>query len=143
LEPVVASRRNVMPTATMLATPLFPSVVIPPGGTDVGTRRVFSEDLRDKGSGQPVGQHSGTCTLVRQPAFYLCHAGWTLLSVGPGKGKSGTFVAGGLLDFGPTGAPPFMVAVFGGTGDFDKVRGEIAARPVAGGDWEYTLELVP
>jgi hypothetical protein len=44
-----------------------------------------------------------------------------------------------LLDFEPTGEPPFMVAIFGGTGDFDKVRGEIAASPVARGDWEYTL----
>jgi hypothetical protein len=37
-----------------------------------------------------------------------------------------------------------MAAIFGGTGDFDKVRGELAAAPIPGGeDWDYTLELVP
>jgi hypothetical protein len=40
--------------------------------------------------------------------------------VGPGAGKAGNLVAGGLLDF--NAAPPFVVAIFGGTGDYDTVR---------------------
>jgi hypothetical protein len=90
-----------------------------------------------------VGQHSGTCTLVREPGWWLCHAGWTLKNVGPGGGRNGTLVAGALFDF-AAGQPPFMVAIFGGTGDFDTVRGEIAAAPIPGtNDWDYTLEYVP
>jgi hypothetical protein len=89
-------------------------VVIPPGGTDLGTRRVFSEDLREENSNQVVGQHSGPCTLVRQPGWWLCHAGWTLENVGPGAGKTGDLVAGGLFDS-AAGQPPFMAAIFGGT----------------------------
>jgi hypothetical protein len=130
-----------MPIVNLIATPVFPSKVIPKGATKIGTRRVFSEDLREKYSNQLVGQHSGTCTLVRKPEWWLCHAGWTLENVGSGAGKTGTLVAGALFDF--AGQPPFMAAIFGGTGDFDTVRGEIAAAPVPGTDhWEYALELV-
>jgi hypothetical protein len=130
-----------MPTLTLIGTPVFPSVVIPQGGTTVGTRRVFSENLRAANSNQVVGQHSGTCTLVREPGWWLCHAGWTLNNVGPGAGKTGTLVAGALFDF-ATGQPPFMVAIFGGTGDFDTVRGEIAVRPLESGDNAYDFQLV-
>ena len=127
----------------LIGTPVFESEVIPQGGTEVGTRRVFSEDLRDKNSNQPVGQHSGTCTLVRKPAWWICHAAWTLRKVGPGAKKTGTLVAGALFDF-DAGKPPFGVAIFGGTGDFDTVRGEIAATPIPGtADWKYTLDVVP
>jgi hypothetical protein len=132
-----------MPTLKLIGTPVFPSVVLPPEGTTVGTRRVFSEDLLEENSNQVVGQHSGTCTLVREPGWWLCHAGWTLKNVGPGGGRNGTLVAGALFDF-AAGQPPFMVAIFGGTGDFDTVRGEIAAAPIPGtNDWDYTLEYVP
>ena len=41
-----------MPTLKLIGTPVFPSVVLPPGGTTVGTRRVFSEDLREENSNQ-------------------------------------------------------------------------------------------
>jgi hypothetical protein len=127
----------------LIGTPVFEPEVIPKGGTEVGTRRVFSEDLRVKNTNQPVGRHSGTCTLVRTPGWWLCHAGWTLKEVGPGGEKAGTLVAGALFDFG-AGKPPFRVAIFGGTGDFDTVRGQIAATPIPGtADWRYTLELVP
>jgi len=128
-----------MPTLKLIGTPVFASVVIPPGGTTVGTRRVFSENLREANSNQIVGQHSGTCTLVREPAFWLCHAGWTLNNVGPGAGKTGTLVAGGLLDF--TSNDPVTVGIFGGTGDFDKIRGEIEAEPsvTTPNDWDYAV----
>jgi hypothetical protein len=134
-----------MAIVNLIATPVLPKPKdIPEGGTEVGTRHFFSEDLRDKHSNQPVGQHYGTCTLVREPGWWLCHAGWILENVGPGAGKTGNLVAGGLLDFSPAGSPPYMVAIFGGTGDFDTVRGEIAAAPIPNSDdWEYSLALVP
>jgi hypothetical protein len=131
-----------MPTVTLIGTPVYTGEVIPPGGTAVGTRRVFSEDLRDKNSNERVGQHSGTGTLVRKGEWWVMHAGWTLDSVGSGAGKTGTLIAGGLFDFSANGRPPFMAAIFGGTGDFDKVRGEIAATPLANGDWEYAIDFV-
>ena len=109
----------------------------------LGTRTTFAEDLRDAKTGEAVGQHNGTCTLVRQPQVWLCHAGWKLKNVGPGAGKTGTLVAGGPLDFSGNVEPRQSVAIFGGTGDFDTVRGEIAAQPLDNGDWAYDLELVP
>ena len=129
-----------MPTLNLIGTPVFPSVVLPPGGTHIGTRRVFSEDLRVPNSNQVVGQHSGTCTRVRAPEWWLCHAGWTLDNVGPGAGKTGTFVAGALFNF-AANQPSLVVAIFGGTGDFDKIRGEIEAKPIPNtNDWSYAIE---
>ena len=110
-------------------------------GDDLGTRRVFAEDLRDAKTGEAVGQHNGTCTLFRVPQVWLCHAGWTMKHVGRG-GKTGTLVAGGLLDRSGSVKPPFYVAIFGGTGDFDNVRGEIAVRPLERADIAYDLQLV-
>jgi hypothetical protein len=128
-------------TLKLIGTPIFEPEVVPAGGTTVGTRRVFSEELRDQRTGQHVGQHSGTCTLVREPAWWLCHAGWTLRKVGPGARRTGALVAGALLDF-QAEEQRFQVAIFGGTGDFDTARGEIDAAPVPGSDdWEYRLEV--
>jgi hypothetical protein len=111
-------------------------------GDELGTRRVFAEDLRDAKTGEAVGRHNGTCTLVRVPQVWHCQAGWTMKNVGPGGGRTGTLVAGGLLDFSGSVKPPFYVAIFGGTGDFDTVRGEIAVRPLGTGDIAYDLQLV-
>jgi hypothetical protein len=137
-----------MPMLNLVGTEVFKTKVIPnaPGDpvTDLGTRRVFSEDLRDKNSNKAVGQHSGTCVLVRQPAWWLCHAGWTLEKVGPGAGKTGNLVAGALLDFNANTSP--MAAIFGGTGDFSKARGEITVAPIPNTtpqQWDYMVELVP
>jgi hypothetical protein len=135
-----------MPTLHLLGIEIGPTRVIPnekgAPTTDLGTRRVFSEDLRDKNSNQSVGQHSGTCVLVRQPSIWLCHAGWTLRKAGPG-GKTGSLVAGALLNF--DASPPFLVAIFGGTGDYSKARGEITAVPIPNTDpqqWTYKLDIV-
>jgi hypothetical protein len=137
-----------MPKLNLVGTEVFNTKVIPnaPGGpvTDLGTRRVFSEDLRDKSSNKAVGQHSGTCVLVRQPSMWLCHAGWNLEKVGPGAGKTGNFVAGALLDFNAN--PPLIAAIFGGTGAFSKARGELTVAPIPNTtpqEWDYTVELVP
>jgi Dirigent-like protein len=137
-----------MPPINLRATEAFPPRMIPPvpvGGTpDLGTRRVFSDDLREQDSVKViVGQHSGTCVHVRQPNMWLCHAGWTLKEVGPGAGETGTLVAGGLLDF--AADPPVFGAIFGGTGDFAKARGQIVGTPVAGTapqQWDYKVDVV-
>jgi Dirigent-like protein len=146
-------KEEAMAPIKLHATAIFPPRVIPPvpvgppvpeGGTpDLGTLRVFSEDLRDTTTNALVGQHSGTCVHVRQPNMWLCHAGWTLEKVGPGAGKTGSLVAGGLLDF--AAAPPIFGSIFGGTGDFDKARGKIEGTPVADTDpqqWDYKVDIV-
>jgi hypothetical protein len=133
-----------MPIVHVISTPLSESVTIPPPPEvpKVGARTMFAERLRDKYSNVQVGQHFGTCTLVREPGWWLCHAGWTLNSVGSGSGLTGTLVAGGLFDF-DAGEPPFMAAIFGGTGDFDRVQGELSGAPIENTDkWEYVLELI-
>ena len=137
-----------MPTLVLDATPLFPTRVIPPvpvgppqptgGPPDLGTVRVFSDVLRQKQA--VVGEHSGTCVHVRAPNMWFCHAGWHLNDVNPkppnaGKKLTGTLVAGQLLDFDD---PTFDIAIFGGTGQFKGVVGEIH------GDFAtntYTLEF--
>jgi hypothetical protein len=129
-------------TLKLIGSPVYVPKVLPDGATTVGTRRVFSEELYDKRTGQHVGQHSGTCTLVREPAWWLCHAGWTLRKVGPGARRTGALVAGALFDFAAE-EQRFKAAIFGGTGDFDTARGEIAAAPAPGtDDWEYIVEIV-
>jgi hypothetical protein len=129
--------------ASPVSTKTFPDYA-PNGPEDeLGTRTVFAEDLRDAKTGEAVGQHNGTCTLVRAPQVWLCHAGWTLKNIGSGGSKTGTLVAGGLLDFSGNVKPPFHVAIFGGTGDFDTVRGEVAVRPLENGDSAYDLKLFP
>jgi hypothetical protein len=135
-----------MPTLKLRSVEIAKTTVIPPPGgaaTDLGTRRVFSEDAREEGSNQVVGQHTGTCTLVRKPAWYLCHAGWTLANVGPGPGKTGSLVAGLLLDF--NAPPPFFVPIFGGAGDFSKARGQIIGEPIPNTDpqeYKWEIEIV-
>jgi hypothetical protein len=141
-----------MPTLELIGIEVAPTKVIPNAtgapSTDLGTRRVFSEDLRDEDSNELVGQHSGTCVLVRQPSWWFCRAGWTLRDVGPGA-RTGGLVAGGLLDF--KSVEPIMVAIFGGSGDFSKARGDIEAKPLAKKNpldptepqrWRYKIDYV-
>jgi hypothetical protein len=144
-----------MPTLVLVATELYPIREIPPvrvgppqptgGPPDLGTVQVFSDVVRQK-QGQKqvvVGEHSGTCVHVRAPNMWFCHAGWILEDVGPPGGKmTGTLVAGGLLDY--DALPEWDVAIFGGTGAFKRVVGEIHGNYVAP-KTEYTLhfEIVP
>jgi hypothetical protein len=61
----------------------------------------------------------------------------------PGPGRQATSWPGGLLDF--AAAPPAFVAIFGGTRDFKRARGEIEAAPVAGTapqEWDYKVEII-
>jgi hypothetical protein len=55
---------------------------------------------------------------------------------------SGTLVAGGLLDY--DDLPEFDVAIFGGTGDFERTVGAIHGNYVAPTtDYEVDFKLVP
>ena len=140
-----------MPTLVLVATPLYPTRVIPPvpvgpplptgGPPDLGTVRVFSDVLRQKQA--VVGEHSGTCVHVRAPNMWFCHAGWDLNDVDPGlpggKKLTGTLVAGQLLDFDD---PKFDIAIFGGTRDFAGVVGEIHG-DFATNEYKLEFSIVP
>ena len=143
-----------MPTLNVVATEIYPTRVIPPvpvgppqptgGPPDLATVHVFSDVLRQNQA--VVGEHSGTCVHVRAPNMWFCHAGWHLKDVYPeppnaGKPMSGTLVAGGLLDFDD---PKFDVAIFGGTGQFKGVVGEIHGEYVAPKtEYKVDFEIVP
>jgi hypothetical protein len=140
-----------MPKLELVATEIYPTRVIPPlpvgppqptgGPPDLGTVRVFSEVVRQGEA--VVGEHSGTCVHVRAPNMWFCHAGWHLKDADPTPGgkMTGTLVAGGLLDL---DVAELDVAIFGGTGQFKGVVGEIHGKYVAP-TTKYTIqfEIVP
>ena len=128
-----------MPVLNLIATELD-STGRPTSGKKQGARLIWTDDLRDKVTGQAMGQHSGDCVLVREPSgpaksgIWFCRAGWTL--------PNGNLVAGGVIDF-DAGAKP-TVAIFGGTGACKDARGEIRVISYPGqGQTEYALEILP
>jgi hypothetical protein len=55
-----------MPVLNLVATAIAPGKLIPPpagAATDLGTRWIFSDDLRDKNTNALVGQHTGEWCL--------------------------------------------------------------------------------
>jgi hypothetical protein len=69
---------------------------------------------------------------------------WRTSTPDPAGGKklTGTLVAGGLLDYDVS--PDFDVAIFGGTGHFKGVVGEIHGKYVAPTtEYELNFEIVP
>ena len=103
---------------------------------------MFSDVIRQKKV--VVGEHSGTCVHVRAPNVWFCHAGWHLTDVYPetpnaGTALSGTLVAGGLVDF---DEPKLVVAIFGGTGQFKGVVGELHGK-FATNEYTFEFSIVP
>jgi hypothetical protein len=56
-----------MPVLNLIATELD-STGRPTSGKKQGARLIWTDDLRDKVTGQAMGQHSGDCVLVREPS---------------------------------------------------------------------------
>lgn len=69
-----------MPVLNLIATELD-STGRPTSGKKQGARLIWTDDLRDKVTGQAMGQHSGDCVLVREPSgpaksgIWFCRAG--------------------------------------------------------------------
>ena len=105
-----------------------------PHGDYLGDQRVFTDDLVDENN-QPVGQHSGFCTLVRvgpgNQRTYQCLATFTL--------PEGQITGRGLIMFPLTGE--IKVAVGGGTGDYVRARGEITATFPAADRTDFVIRL--
>jgi hypothetical protein len=103
-------------------------------GDQLGDQRVFTDDLFDENN-QPVGQHSGFCTLVRvgpgDERTYQCLATFSLLD--------GQITGRGLITF-PLAAE-VTVAITGGTGTYRHARGEITLTFPAANRTEFMLRL--
>jgi hypothetical protein len=80
--------------------------------------------VRDKATGNHLGQHSGECVLVRESdekdgrGVWLCEAGWTF--------PEGNLTAGGVIDYDVD--PPFAVPIFGGTQTYKNAGGQITGK---------------
>jgi hypothetical protein len=119
----ITSRKEAMPTLHLVATQIAEPTQIPPSPApiDLGTRSVFSDDLRDKNTNDLVGQHTGECVLVRKnPNMWLCHAGFILP-----KGQLVAEVLGGEVT-------EWTAAILGGTEDYDNARGQIEGKYIPG-----------
>jgi hypothetical protein len=125
-----------MPTLHLVATQNAKPTEIPPppAPVDIGHRSVFSDDLRDKNTNNPVGQHTGECVLVRKHPknMWLCHAGFIL--------PSGELIAEVLADE----SPKWRAAILGGAKDYDNARGQIEGEYIPNTNpqqTEYTLKI--
>lgn len=108
--------------------------------------RIQTDDIIEI-NGKPVAPgestHAGFCFRVREPPIpsgapdlWLCQAGYALPGIKKKHfRKGGQIEARGILDFGP-GAPPGVVAITGGTGDYRRASGQINFLPT---HWELTI----
>jgi allene oxide cyclase-like protein len=105
-----------------------------PHGDQLGDQRVFTDDLSYQ-DGQPAGQHSGFCTLVRvgpgNRRTYQCLATFAL--------PDGQITGRGLITFPLAGQIKF--AITGGTETHRHARGEITATFPAANRTDFTLRL--
>ena len=105
-----------------------------PHGDQLGDQRVFTDDLVDENE-QPVGQHSGVCTLVRvgpgNERTYQCLATFTL--------PEGQITARGLIRFPISG--DITVAIGGGIGAYLRARGEITLTFPAANRTRFAVRL--
>ncbi|MFD7880034.1 hypothetical protein ACFV5G_39185 [Streptomyces sp. NPDC059766] len=108
-----------------------------PGGSPAqGDRTVFRSDLFDL-NGNPVGNTAGTCTTTRvdNGGAEVCNVNYNL----PGGQLTVQGMVFGNLIPGPP--PSFDNAITGGTGVFDRARGQIHADTIGTGIRRFTVDL--
>jgi hypothetical protein len=105
-------------------------------GFTAGDYFLFRSLLFDKRGGRRVGAAHVQCT------FYFSHR--ATCEGAADFGKLNSERGRGQIEFyGSIGPPPFVLAVTGGTGDFDNVRGQIVVRPVSNTADIITFHLTP
>ncbi|MFI2200791.1 hypothetical protein ACH47Z_08430 [Streptomyces sp. NPDC020192] len=115
---------------------------VTPGGIPAaqGDRTVFRSDLLDQNR-KKVGETGGTCTTTRavDGGAEECTVTYTL----PGGQLSAQGMVFGILTQGrpTTPPPPFDNAITGGTGKFDRARGQIHAETIAPNTRRFTIDL--
>ncbi|MFE6805273.1 hypothetical protein ACFVEN_26895 [Streptomyces sp. NPDC057681] len=113
-----------------------------PGGAPAqGDRTAFRSILFDKDDKKQVGETNGTCTTTRTEdgGAEVCVVTYNL----PGGQLTVQGMVFGILTQGnPTIPPPsFDNAITGGTGKFDRARGEVHADTIAPGKRRFTIDL--
>lgn len=113
-----------------------------PGGMPAaqGDRTVFRSDLLD-GNRKKIGETGGVCTTTRtvDGGAEECVVTYTL----PGGQLSVQGMVFGILTQGrpTTPPPPFDNAITGGTGKYDRARGQVHAETIAPNTRRFTIDL--
>ncbi len=100
----------------------------PPAGESAGDLGVFTENLSR--AGRRIGELTGSCVLIRPPAYFQCSA---IAQLPEGDLALTANVAEGGRSKG---------AVTGGTGRYRRARGTFAAKPVAEGRERITIRVL-
>jgi hypothetical protein len=109
-------------------------------GLSLGDRFVFTEDLYQQG--RRVGQDNGECTITRITGTGA-NARVTSQCLVTATLPGGQLTVQGAATFTETGAPaPFTLAVTGGTGDYQKARGQVRVRETSETEAELTIRLI-
>jgi hypothetical protein len=111
----------------------------PPTGPDLGDEFVFSSVLLTRAGGSQVGSDGGVCTLVREEQG---GTRTTAHCVAAARLERGQITVQGLVTLtdAPT-APPFELAVTGGTGAYQGATGHLRVEGINETDSTLTLVL--
>ncbi|RKT15867.1 hypothetical protein BX285_0190 [Streptomyces sp. 1114.5] len=109
-----------------------------PGGAPAqGDRTVFRSILFDKDGINQVGETDGTCTTTTADngGAEECEVTYTL--------ASGQITVQGMVfgNLNPGPPPSFDNAITGGTGEYDRARGEVHADTIGPGTRRFTIDL--
>lgn len=94
-----------------------------------GSYFVFEESLRDPGSGKKVGTDSVQCVINFRT--FICNG--SLFLYGKGSVTIDSALKGN----------PLVLAVAGGTGNFQNARGQMTVQDLKHGNSRLTLHLIP
>jgi hypothetical protein len=104
-------------------------------GDSIGDAFMFVDSLTDPADGSAAGKVHGQCV------FQLQH--WALCTAGAFIGDRGEVLVEGWVRFTETGPSTFDLAVIGGTGEFDNVRGSLQVEELSNTRSVLTFSLIP
>ena len=103
-------------------------------GDSVGDTYLFVDSLTDPADGSAMGKAHGSCTFELHEWAY-CEAGAVIMD-------RGQIVVAGFVKF-SDGPSTFDLAVVGGTGEFDNVRGSLEVAETSNNKSTLTFTLIP